>query len=148
MQDHITETVIVRHLAFSKSSFSDVCEWMKTQDPHAPLWMIEAVATIKFDTIEINYVVHFSHDARTVIYSSGSSGVRAGDRSSGVRAGDQKAVRILSNWLIDNGWKRPEPSHSEADSSRDFWKELWITGVVDSMYLQSRFGKRRIFDEE
>lgn len=139
MQDHLIETVIVKHPAFGKPSFADVCEWMKIQDPHAPLWMIESIATVKFDMMEINYVVHFSHNARTVIYSSGSGGARAGD---------QKAVRMLSYWLIDNGWKRPEPSPGEADSSRDFWKELWVTGVVDSMYLQSKFGKRRIFDEE
>jgi hypothetical protein len=141
MPDEVDDSVSVMHKAFCSSggSFSDVVSYMKDHDPEAPRWMIESIANVSMDAIIVRYIVHFSHDGRTVIYSSGSSGMRAGD---------QRAVRVLSSWLIDHGWKRPEPSPSEADAARDFWKELWTTGVVDSKYLQAKYGKRRIFDEE
>lgn len=134
------ERVLIKHGALRDSgSLQDASAYMHKHDPEAPKWMIESIADVFVDATTIRYVVHFNHDGRTVIYNSGSSGMRAGD---------QRAVRILSSWLIDRGWKRPEPSPSEADAARDFWKELWMTGVVDSHYLQTKYGKRRIFDED
>lgn len=141
MADEAEDSVVVRHNAFlpDHGTLAHVSKYMNKHDPEAPKWMLEAIANVTVDSTVVRYVVHFSHDGRTVIYSSGSSGMRAGD---------QRAVRTLASWLIDNGWKRPEPSPSEADAARDFWKELWVTGVVDSRYLQTKYGKRRIFDEE
>jgi len=141
MLDEAEDFVSVMHKAFCalSGSFDDVSSYMRKHDPEAMLWMIESTVNVTIETIIVRYVVHFSYDGRTVIYSSGSSGMRAGD---------QRAVRVLSSWVIDHGWKRPEPSPSEADAARDFWKELWTTGVVDSKYLQTKYGKRRIFDEE
>jgi hypothetical protein len=131
--------ISVSHSAFKESSvFNNVSKYMHLHDPEAPKWMIEAPVGVDIDGILISYIVHFNYDGRSVVYSSGSSGIRAGD---------QRAVRELSAWLIENGWRRPEPSPGEADAARDFWKELWITGVVDSNYLQSKYGRRKIFDE-
>jgi hypothetical protein len=134
-----SENVSVLHPSFLETcEFSHVSDWMNKKDSHAPKWMIEAGAVVTIGDFSVKFLLHFHHDKRLTIYSSGSSGIRAGD---------QHAIRILAMWSISNGWSRPEPSPSEVDSAKDFWKELWITGVVDSCYLQKRFGKRRIFDE-
>jgi len=46
---------------------------------------------------------------------------------------------------MNKGWNRPSPISSEIDYAMDFWREAWETGLVDSDYLQKKFGKRKLF---
>lgn len=133
------DIISIKHKAFQSPQVDSVMEYMKDHEPNAPKWMIETQVSVNIDTLQVNYIIHFNYDKSVIIYSSGSSGIRAGD---------QMAIRALVSKLIEFGWDRAHPSPSEIDSAREFWKELWVTGVVDSNYLQSRYGKRKIFDEE
>lgn len=52
-------------------------------------------------------------------------------------------VRCFRYWSEKFGWGRPEVSDALIDDWMDFWKNQWELFMVDSSYLDNRFGKRR-----
>lgn len=51
-------------------------------------------------------------------------------------------IRCFAHWCWENGWSRPEPAPDLIRTKPDFWKHQWQSYVVDSAYLESKFGKR------
>lgn len=51
-------------------------------------------------------------------------------------------IRCLGHWCQENGWKRPEPTPMVINERLDFWKHQWQTHVIDSEYMDKKFGKR------
>lgn len=51
-------------------------------------------------------------------------------------------IRCLSHWCSINGWKKPQPAPRIINDKLDFWKHQWNTHVIDSSYLDNKFGKR------
>ena len=51
-------------------------------------------------------------------------------------------IRCFAHWCSENGWGRPEPAPDLIRSKPDFWKHQWQSYVVNSAYLESKFGKR------
>ena len=55
-------------------------------------------------------------------------------------------IRCLSRWCQSNGWKVPEPVDKLVKDNLQFWKYMWNTMIVDSEYLDIKFGVRRSLD--
>jgi len=52
-------------------------------------------------------------------------------------------IRSLTYWCNEFGWKTPEPMPSIVESWPDFWKKEWETFIVDSSFLDKKFGTRK-----
>jgi hypothetical protein len=52
-------------------------------------------------------------------------------------------IRCLTCWCNESGWKTPEPLPSIADSWLPFWRKEWDTYIVDSEYLEKKYGARK-----
>jgi hypothetical protein len=55
-------------------------------------------------------------------------------------------IRCLSRWCQENGWKVPQPTDSLVRDNPRFWKHMWNTLIVDSDYLDAKFGVRKSLD--
>jgi len=51
-------------------------------------------------------------------------------------------MSCLMQWSQLSGWKIPQPTEALVQSNVPFWKRIWETLLVDSDYLESRFGVR------
>ena len=100
-------------------------------------WMIEDDLIISHQFGKSIFTIHFYQNGESSIYSFHK------DRPNGSNLMDLRALVIL---LIRNGWKRPYPVSSEVDYAIEFWKDAWETGLVDSPYLEKKFGVRKIFN--
>jgi len=58
-------------------------------------------------------------------------------------------IRCLTYWCNEFGWKTPEPLPGVVESWLEFWKAEWDTHIIDSAYLDKRFGERKemVFEE-
>lgn len=52
-------------------------------------------------------------------------------------------VRCLSTWCQENGWKIPSAIQSIITDNLDFWTHMWKTNLIDSEFLDMRYGKRQ-----
>lgn len=52
-------------------------------------------------------------------------------------------VRALSRWCQQAGWKVPQPAPLLVRDQMEFWKHMWETTLVDSEFLDERYGMRR-----
>jgi hypothetical protein len=102
----------------------------------AKSWMIEDNLSVSHQFGSSVFTVHFYPSKETIIYSFHKN------RPNG---SDMMDLRALVIFLMNKGWKRPSPISSEIDYAMDFWREAWETGLVDSDYLQKKFGKRKLF---
>jgi hypothetical protein len=59
-------------------------------------------------------------------------------------------LRCLSYWAQKSGWQVPEPKPSLAEEWMDFWRRQWETYIVNSSYLDHKWGERKpiIFGDE
>jgi hypothetical protein len=51
-------------------------------------------------------------------------------------------IKVFSSWCQNSGWKVPEVSAELIKLNPFFWKEIWRSNLIDSSYLEERFGKR------
>ena len=51
-------------------------------------------------------------------------------------------IPLLSTWSQDNGWSVPFVSDDLVRANTEFWKHFWETLLVDSDFLEKRFGPR------
>ena len=122
-----------------RGRYKRVCEHMLKTEPNAPKWMLTSDVLIEASGIDSPpWNVHFFHDGHTVIWDSPSRRLTGPDMA---------CVRAMSIALIAAGWKRPEPSLHEIDANKNFWKQMWETGIVDSRQMTNDFGSRRVFGE-
>jgi len=112
--------------------YASVCEAMK--DDVAKKWMIRDEVNLKSNFGEALFILHFYYDGNVVISDFASS--------SNVEAYHNPDIRFISRWTQEKGWKIPKPLSSMIESNLDFWKHFWETHVVDSEYLDSKYGKR------
>ena len=52
-------------------------------------------------------------------------------------------IKSLTYWCNESGWKTPEPLPHVVDSWLAFWKSEWETYIVDSEYLDKKYGCRK-----
>lgn len=100
-------------------------------------WMIEDELTVSHQFGDSIFTIHFYQNGKATIYSFHKN------RPTGA---DLMDLRALVIFLMKSGWKRPCPFSGEVDYAIEFWKDAWETGLVDSEYLEKKFGVRKIFN--
>jgi predicted nicotinamide N-methyase len=68
-----------------------------------------------------------------VIYDAGGQIMKAHNIN------DIRFIKKSISWL---GWKLLTATPSEIDSSVDFWKRCWETGLIDSDYLDQKYKRK------
>lgn len=56
-------------------------------------------------------------------------------------------ARCLCAWSNSSGWGIPDVSENAVLDSLEYWKTQWETFIVNSPYLEKRFGKRPEIDD-
>lgn len=100
---------------------------------HKKEWMLRSKITIMTPFGFSMFVCHFYENAKVFIseYMPSSKDIHTTD------------VRCLTYWCNHNGWQTPEPLAPVVESWLPFWKKEWETHIVDSDYLDKRFGSRQ-----
>ncbi len=112
--------------------FSDVKRIMDEDDVGSHEWCIKSKLFVNSEFGECRFKLDFYHDGRVIIlgYMPSAAGVSTTD------------LGCLTRWCQENGWKIPEPTEALIRDSLELWKRMWNTLLVDSDYLDKRFGTR------
>ena len=51
-------------------------------------------------------------------------------------------ISCLSMWAQDRGWEIPEPIPALVKNDLYFWKHFWEISIIQSNYLDNKYGKR------
>lgn len=100
--------------------------------PPSEKWAIKSNLTITHELGFAQITCDFYDDGRIIIdsYASTSKDTHRPD------------MRCFSHWAQKSGWKVPEPHQNLIREDQDFWKMQWETFIVESEFLQKRFGDR------
>lgn len=55
-------------------------------------------------------------------------------------------MSALTRWSKESGWSFPQPTPALIRSNLTFWRYMWEALVIDSEYLDERYGKRASLD--
>lgn len=55
-------------------------------------------------------------------------------------------LSALMRWSQNNGWSIPQPHPALIRSNIAFWRQMWETLIIDSDYLDERYGVRKSLD--
>lgn len=55
-------------------------------------------------------------------------------------------IRCLARWASMAGWKIPQPHPELVRSNMVFWKHMWEVMLVDSDFLDNKYGIRKCLD--
>lgn len=113
--------------------YSRINKKMKETDPVAVKWMLETKATIEHPIGSFSFTLHLNYDRNVIIYSTDSNRMQAHNIND---------IRFLRKAIVWMGWQNLMVTPSEVDSSLDFWKRCWETGLIESEYLEKKFRKR------
>lgn len=97
------------------------------------LWMIRSNVTIMSPFGFSLFVCHFYNDGKVYVaeFLPSSKDIHVTD------------VRCLTYWCNHNGWSTPEPLPALVQNWLPFWKKEWETHIIDSAYLDQRYGCRK-----
>jgi hypothetical protein len=119
--------------------YDDVCKLVEKEysksgvAPAKNEWMLRSTVSIMSMFGYCQFMCHFYSNGKVFVadYSPSSKDIHNTD------------LRCLTYWCNESGWKTPEPLPSVVQSWLPFWKKEWETHIVDSSYLDKRFGNRR-----
>lgn len=123
----------------ANGAYEDVCaiierENIKTGVHSAKIeWMLRSTVSIMSMFGYCQFICHFYNDGKVMVadYFPSSKDIHNTD------------LRCLTFWCNEFGWKTPEPLPSVVQTWLPFWKKEWETHIVNSEYLDKRFGFRR-----
>ena len=97
-------------------------------------WCIRTKLTIASPLGEGHFVLNLFEDASIFItqYYGNTS-----------EAAYNPDIRCLTKWSQVAGWKIPQPSPDVVKEAMGFWKQMWETLLVDSEFLDKRYGLRQ-----
>ena len=100
-------------------------------------WMLRSDLTIDFPAGSCILILHFYSDGNIYImdYKSSVSDVFY-----------NPDIPCISMWAQENGWNIPQPHPDLIKTGLDFWKHFWDTRIIDSDYLDQKYGERHIVD--
>ncbi len=95
-------------------------------------WTIHTRLTILSPLGEGHMTLNLNHDGKIYIvdYMGNTSTIYNPD------------IRCLCTWAQQAGWQIPEPTESLIKDAPIFWKQMWDTTIVDSEYLDKKYGIR------
>jgi hypothetical protein len=122
----------------ANGKFAKVCDIMKKEASQTSIgsykkeWMLRSKVTIMSNFGFCAFICHFYNTGKVYIteYMPSTKDVHNTD------------VRTLTYWCNHNGWQVPEPLPPVVESWLNFWRKEWETHIVDSEYLDKRFGKK------
>jgi hypothetical protein len=53
-------------------------------------------------------------------------------------------LAFLTEWCVDNGWNKPQPTMFLVEDDMNFWKHFWETGIIESDYLCKVFRRNEM----
>jgi len=104
-----------------------------SKPPSTSKWMLRSEVSIKSLFGYANLTCHF--------YSTGKIYVARYFPS--VRDIHNTDIRCLTHWANEYGWKVPEPLNHIVDEWPAFWRNEWETYIIDSAYLEKKYGPRK-----
>jgi hypothetical protein len=100
---------------------------------HKGEWMVRSKVTIMSPFGFAILICHFYNTGKVYVaeYLPSSKDAHNAD------------IKSLTYWCNEFGWKTPEPLPHVVDSWPAFWKSEWETYIVDSEYLDKKYGYRK-----
>jgi hypothetical protein len=111
---------------------------LKMQEDGEKDWVIKSRLAITSDFGECRFLLDFYEDKRVYIIAyipCPSTDVYY-----------SMDLRCLTQWCQAMGWEIPRPTESLVKENLSLWKHMWNTLLVDSEYLDKRFGIRAALD--
>jgi len=119
-------------LAEADGYFKEVQEIMKRDSP-CKVWHLRSNATITSESgigiIEIQcnnekdiYILNYNSSIGDLFYNPD--------------------IQALSMWAQESGWNIPQPHPDLVKSNISFWKHFWETFIIDSDYMDEKYGIR------
>jgi hypothetical protein len=100
--------------------------------PYPDKWNIKTNLTLTSLFGEGSFVLDFNYDKNIyIIEYYGSYDIF-----------HNRDIGFLSSWAQSAGWGIPQPSEIIIKDNLYFWKHMWEVLLIDSEYLDKRFGNR------
>lgn len=106
---------------------------MKETEPFASQWVLQTDFSVAHPVGSFTCVCNLYYDGKIVIYDTKGQSMRAHNIN------DIRFIKKATLWL---GWDSLTVVPSEIDSSIDFWKRCWETGLIDSDYLDKKYMRK------
>lgn len=102
-------------------------------EPPNKNWVLKSTITLQHALGFSGMICDFYYDGQIIVtaYSPSVKDVHSPD------------LRCLTFWAQQNGWKVPEPKPMLVDDWKEFWKRQWETYIINSPYLEKKYGERR-----
>ena len=113
--------------------YSRLKKKMLETDRYCDKWVIQTNMILTHPIGSLSFILNLYYDGNVVIYSS------LVQRMQGHNISD---IIFLKKAIIWAGWRKLTCTPSEIDSSIDFWKRWWETGLIDSEYLDNKFKRK------
>jgi len=119
--------------------YKSICSIMDRESIVGAAWMLRTDAYLYTEAGSSFMILHF--------YSNGDLHI-VGYGPSIPDVYYNPDIQFISVWAQSKGWNTPSPSDSQVTDNLEFWKHFWETLLVDSEYLDKRYGKREILYTE
>ncbi len=120
-----------------EGNYDEVKKIMHNEAFAGDSWMllteVSLTAFIGGKPFESLFILHF--------YANGDVYINAYQSSSG-DVYYNPDITGLAHFIKKNNWKSLRPSKDLVRDNTDFWKHFWDTYIIDSDYLDMRFGVR------
>lgn len=106
---------------------------MKELDPGCDKWVLQTDINVKHPVGEFSFTINLYHDGLVVVYNTAAS------KMHGHNINDVRFLKKAITWLE---WKTLTCTLAEIESSMEFWRRCWETGLIDSDYLSKKYKKK------
>lgn len=111
-------------------NFKSIAKDIESEFPFPKIWTIKTDLSISSEVGDCFFELDLNESGNVYILSYGGSMIPSKD------------ISVLSSWCSEKGWKTPIPSETLVKDNVFFWKNIWETLLVNSEYLEKRFGQR------
>jgi hypothetical protein len=123
-----------------EGNFDNIIQIMANESQVVTNWMLRTELELIFDFAMCSFVLHF--------FSSRSVWIMKYNPSGQKDVLYNPDIRCLSEWCQANGWDVPCPDFELVDNDTEFWKYFWEVNLIDSDYIEHKFGARQTVLEE
>ena len=116
--------------------YDEVTSIMQEVDPMASKWLLRSRVELVYGPLMCSFTLHF--------FASGDVWIMGYNPSGEKDVMYNPDIRCLTEWCQENGWATPCPDFELVDGNIEFWKYFWEVNLIDSKYLENKFGPRKI----
>jgi|688.fasta_scaffold203871_3 hypothetical protein len=114
--------------------YTRVCKKMQETEPFASQWTLQTSFSVVHPVGSFSCVCNLYYNGQVVIYDT---------QGQVMRAHNINDIRFLKKAVLWLGWNSLTVIPSEIDSSIDFWRRTWETGLIDSDYLEKKYKRKQ-----